>query len=257
MLDANGHERSFVGDGIVMSDTLADRLHVREGDLVDVEITEGSRPRIRRPVTALIRDYGGRTTYMARDALARVMTDGDVASGAALLVADDRRADFYRAVQRTPAVAAVGSRADTIAQWRERVAGTVSVEMMFFMGFASAIALGVAYNMSRVALAERARDLATLRVLGFAPRDCAYILLGEVLVLALAAAPLGILGGIGLADALVIAFSHQDLKLPLVITGHGYGLCLLTYLAVLGVAAVPVARRVWTLDLVRVLKTRE
>ena len=70
---------------------------------------------------------------------------------------------------------------------------------------AGAIAFGVAYNVSRIALADRSRDLATLRVLGFGQLECAYILLGELIFLALLATPLGVLGGLGMAEALVAA----------------------------------------------------
>jgi len=129
--------------------------------------------------------------------------------------------------------------------------------MAFYLAFASAIAFGVAYNICRIDLAERGRDLATLRVLGFDQSECAYILVGEVALLAVLAAPLGVLGGQGLAQLLVQAFQHQDLRLPAIITPDAYGRSLLTYLLAVGVAAALVARRVWTLDLVAVLKTRE
>ena len=137
------------------------------------------------------------------------------------------------------------------------VAQTLNVEMMFYLGFAAAIAFGVAFNLSRIALAERARDLATLRVLGLAPRDCAYILLGELAVLTLAAAPLGLAGGYGIAAALAAAFSHQDLRLPMILTPHSLGVAFAAYLAAVCAAAALVAPRVWRLDLVAVLKTRD
>jgi putative ABC transport system permease protein len=185
------------------------------------------------------------------------MADGEAITGVVLLVADDARPSFYHALAERAGIASVSSRIDTIGQWRSTVASTMTVEMSFFLWLASAIAVGVAYNMGRVALADRARDLATLRVLGFDQLECAYILLGELMILALLAAPVGVLGGIGLAQALVVAFSHQDLKLPMTIRPSGYGESFATYLAALLVAGISVGRRVWRLDLVRVLKTRE
>ncbi len=157
------------------------------------------------------------------DALNHVMGDGDVASGADLVVVADDRTDFYRAITRMPQVAGVASRDDTVAAFRSAVADVLTIEMTFFLGFAAAIAFGVAYNISRIALADRARDLATLRVLGFAPVECAYILVGELLFLALLATPVGVAGGLAIVKAMVVAFGRQDFYLPFMITANGLG----------------------------------
>ena len=65
----------------------------------------------------------------------------------------------------------------------------------FFVVFACALAFGVTYNTARIALSERGRELATLRVLGFTRGEISYILLGEIGVLTLAALPLGVACG--------------------------------------------------------------
>ena len=49
-----------------------------------------------------------------------------------------------------------------------------------FIAFASIIAIGVVYNAARIALSDRARELATLRVLGFTRGEVSAILLGEL-----------------------------------------------------------------------------
>ncbi|MDP1964601.1 MAG: FtsX-like permease family protein, partial [Reyranella sp.] len=95
------------------------------------------------------------------------------------------------------------------------------------------------------------------RVLGFSRRECAYILLGELLVLGLAAIPLGLLGGNALASGLVTAYSRDELRLPLTQTPASYAMSLSAFAVAILLAAVLVGRRIWGLDLVAVLKTRE
>jgi putative ABC transport system permease protein len=185
------------------------------------------------------------------------MGDGDLVSGAKLTVASDQRNDFYRAIARVPEIVSAGSRDDTVVMFRSAVAAAMTTEMTFFLGIAAAIAFGIAYNISRVMLTDRARDLATLRVLGFGPLDCAYILTGELAVLALVATPLGMLGGYGLARALAAAFTRQDLYLPLVITPASLGFSFTVYLTAIALALTMVAQRIWKFDLVAVLKTRD
>jgi len=256
-LGPDGRPVAPVGRGLVISDSLATRLRVQAGDKVELEVFEDRRPRVVLPVSAVARDYAGLTVTMARSELNRLMGDGDVASGEAILLAQDRRRAFYAAIARAPQIVGALSRDDTVAEWRRSIAQTMTAEMTFYVGFASTIAFGIAFNICRIAMADRARDLATLRVLGFDQRDCAYILLGELLLLTLAAIPLGVAGGFGLAFWLVTAFSHQEMRLPLIITPQAYGVSLAAYAGAVALAAALVAGRIWRLDLVSVLKTRE
>jgi putative ABC transport system permease protein len=256
-LDRAGRPIGLLGRGLVLSEALAARLQIRPGDEVRIEVLEGRAPVASLPVVALAEDYSGFSIYMQRRALNRLMGEGDLASGAQLLLAPDFRPAFYAAVARIPQIAAASSRDDTVAGWRLAMTEAFRVSILFYVGFAAAIAFGVAYNSCRIALSERARDLATLRVLGFRRRDCAFILAGELFVLALAALPLGVVGGQALAKGLVVAYARDELRLPAAIAPASYATSLTVYAAVIAVAAVLVTRRIWSLDLVAVLKTRE
>lgn len=256
-LDARGRRVPFEGRGLVLSEALAGRLDVAPGDRVWTEILDGSGPSALLPVTGLARDYSGLTAYMDRRALNGVMKEGNLASGADLLLTADARPAFYRAIEATPQIIGASSRDDTVASWRLVMARSFRTAIIFYLGFAGAIAFGVAYNTCRIALSERGRDLATLRVLGFGPTTCAYVLVGELAILGLLAIPIGALGGQALAHGLVAAYSREDLRLPAVIGADSYAMAIGVYLAIVAVACGLVARRIWRLDLVAVLKTRE
>jgi putative ABC transport system permease protein len=256
-LTASGKPIAFKGRGLTISEALAGKLHIQAGDVAELEITQGRYPRTVVPIGAVARDYAGVTVHMSRVELNRLMGDGDLVSGANLIVTSDRRFEFYRALARFPQIVTAGSRDDTVAMFRSAVAASMTIEMTFFLGIAGAIAFGIAYNITRVSLTERARDLATLRVLGFNAIDCAYILGGELVLLALIATPIGVAGGYGLAHALAAAFTRQDLYLPVVITPASLGFAVTVYLSAVGLALVLVAQRIWNFDLVAVLKTRD
>jgi putative ABC transport system permease protein len=124
--------------------------------------------------------------------------------------------------------------------------------------FAAAIAVGVVYNNARVALAVRARDLASLRVLGFTRREISSILLGEIAVSLLLALPMGLVLGkvfaIGVASA---AVDSELFRLPPIIAPRTYAFAVIVVLAAGVVSALLVRRRLDHLDLIGVLKTRE
>jgi putative ABC transport system permease protein len=256
-LDSRDRRVPFKGQGLVISEALADRLGVAPGDRVQVEVIDGRRPAAALLVTGVARDFSGFSAYMERRALNRLMGEGDLANAAHLLVAPDARPAFYRAIEGAPQIVGASSRDDTVASWRLTMAEAFRTTIGFYVAFASAIAFGVAYNTSRVTLSERARDLATLRVLGFGEAECAYILTGELLVLTIAAIPLGLLGGQGLAHGLVAAYSRDDIRLPAIIDASSYGAALAAYLLAVLLAAAIVARRIWRFDLIAVLKTRD
>ena len=105
-----------------------------------------------------------------------------------------------------------------VPAWRERVQeirnfNRVMDETMLFFTyvatvFAVIIAFGVVYNSARIALAERGRELASLRVLGFTRAEVAYMLLGELGVLTLIAIPLGLVAGA--MDVLLHRAGHAE-----------------------------------------------
>ena len=123
--------------------------------------------------------------------------------------------------------------------------------------FACTLAFGVVYNSARIALSERGRELATLRVLGFGRAEVSYILLGEVALLIAAALPLGCVAGYGLAWIFTTSFETELYRVPLVVEPSTYGLSVLIGLAAAAASAFLVRRRLDRLDLIAVLKTRE
>jgi putative ABC transport system permease protein len=185
------------------------------------------------------------------------MGEGDVVSGAELLVLADTRPGFYRAIAQIPQIVGASSRDDTVTLWRNIMERSFKTSIGFYLAFAGAIAFGVTYNLGRISLSERGRDLATLQVLGFSQSECAYILMGELALLSLTAVPLGLIGGYGLAQGLAAAYSRDEVRLPPVIGPSSYGVAILVFLVAVLVAALPVARRLWKLDLITVLKTRD
>jgi putative ABC transport system permease protein len=126
-----------------------------------------------------------------------------------------------------------------------------------FAAFAAALGIGVTYNSARIALSERGRELATLRVLGFTRGEISYILLAEVALLIVAALPLGCLVGLGLTRLVARLLDTELFRVPVAIEPATYGWAVLLTLLATAASAAIVRRRIDKLDLIRVLKTRE
>ncbi len=125
------------------------------------------------------------------------------------------------------------------------------------MVLAMIVSFGVVYNNARISLAERARELATLRVIGFSRREVGGVLLTELSVLALLALPFGLALGTGFATAIVSAVNTETVHLPVIFTSANYAFAALTVLVASATSAVVVLRRVNQLNLVSALKAPE
>ncbi len=244
-------------DGLVMSRKLGELLSVGPGDDVELEVLEGQRPSRRARVSRLLDDYMGINVYMDRDAVHRLMREGRLLSGAFLKTDPAQASALYAQLRKTPAVAGVAVKQAMLDNFRQTLAQSVGITRIVMIVFASIIAFGVVYNTARVALSERARELATLRVIGFTRTEIARILFGEWAVVTLLAQPVGMLIGAGLAALVVRAFNTDVYRLPLIIASSTYLFAMTTVVGAAVVSGLVVRRRLDHLDLIAVLKTRE
>ncbi len=245
------------GDGITLSRGLANELGVQTGQVLTVEVREGRRPRVDIPVIAVAETLLGSPAYMELDALNRALREPLRVSGAYLRVDTARAERIHARLKDMPMVAGVSLKAQARASLKrvmDQGAGGTRYVMALI---AAVITFGVIYNAARVAQAERARDLASLRVLGFTRGEVAYVLLGELAVVTLLALPLGGLMGWGLSFVISRGYSTDIYQIPPLFSAESYGWAMLVVLMAALVSGTMVKRDIDRADLVAALKTRE
>jgi putative ABC transport system permease protein len=126
-----------------------------------------------------------------------------------------------------------------------------------YLVMAVIVAFGVIYNNARISLAERARELATLRVIGMTQREVGAVIVIELAVLALLAVPLGLALGTGFATAIVHSINTETVRLPLIFTSYTYTFAVLVVGLASALSAVVVLRKLKQLDLIGALKAPE
>jgi len=257
LVDREGIGREVPEGGLLLSDILADRLAVGAGDTLRVELLEGRRTVRPVVVAAVSADLIGTSATLTLAALQALLGEGGTASGAYLRVDPLRAPDLYRTLKHTPAVAGVVVRESVIEGFERTIAESFAISITLMVAFAVVIAAGIVYNGARVALSERGRELASLRVLGFTREEVTRLLLGEQAVLTAAGIPLGLLLGTALVWLVVVRFESDLFRLPLEIRGPTLVLSVAVVAAAAALSALAVRHRVRRLDLVAVLKTRE
>jgi putative ABC transport system permease protein len=243
--------------GVVLSQDLAEKLRVGAGDVLQIAITEGRRPVIEVPVAAVMLTYIGSGAHMLIDDLNAFLHEGAVVSGAYLTVDSAATDVLYAELKAAPAVAGVGLQTLAQRNFTELMDQNIGMSIWIYTIFAGLIAVGVVYNSVRIAFAERQRELASLRVLGFSRGEVSYILLGEIAFLTLIALPLGAALGTGLAYGLAKAMSSDLFRLPFVIRAATYGYAAVVVIVVTAVSGLMVRRQLDRMDLVAVLKSQD
>lgn len=257
LLDANVRQVEPPPGGIALSRHVAEKLGARLGDIITVEVMQERRPSVQLPITRVVEQYMGFSAFMHIAALNDLMLEGPVVTGIHVLADGAQTAELYRKLKNIPMVSGVALTAAARDGFQDTMENTMYVMISFYVGFATLIAFGVTYNSARIAFSERARPLASLRVLGFTRAEAAYILLGELALQTLVALPLGCVLGYGLALFMSPILKTDMYEFPLIIADSTYGFAVAVVALSAIVCAVLIRRRVYRLDLVSVLKTRE
>ncbi|MEW5755325.1 MAG: ABC transporter permease [Pseudomonadota bacterium] len=257
LLDADLKPIALPAAGIVLTDYLGEMLGVGVGDTLMVEILEGTRPVREVPVVGLVKEYLGVSAYMELSALNRLLHEGPAISGAYLAVDDEYLLGLFQRFKETPRIAAVMEREQEIRNFNRTMDQTMLFITTVATTFSVVIAFGVVYNSARIALTERARELASLRVLGFTRGEIAYILLGELAVLTAFAIPIGFLVGRALCGIIALGLQSELYRVPLILEPKTYAFAATVVLIATVISALVVRRHLDRLDLIGVLKTKE
>jgi putative ABC transport system permease protein len=256
-LDKNERPIAMPEDGLLMSAKLAEILGARIGDEVRVEVLEGRRPAVDVPIRGLVEDFAGVAAYMDIEALRRILKEGETVNGAYLAVDHKHWDTFMREVKDTPRAAFVMVKRDQLAAFRKTTGNNIGIIRKLYFVLATIVAFGVVYNSARIALSERSRELATLRVVGFSLPEVRGVLVGELAMLVLLALPAGLLFGRSLAIFIMSSFSTETVRMPILINHSTYAIAVVVVVTASVCSFALVSRMLAKLDLVGVLKARD
>lgn len=257
VLDTRGYVVEAPYGGIVLSERLADHLNVQSGDRVEVEFLTGRRETIEVAVTQLVQLHIGLGAYMNFEYMNALFRQTPRASTVNVTLDTDQIDALHAAIKETPEISGIIEMNENRRSFEDTIEQNVVVMNTIYITVAILITIGVTYNAARIQLSERARELASLRILGFGRADVSYILMGELMLIALIAQPFGWLIGSGIARLMTSAFTSDLYAIPLVLEPATFTTASLVVLSAAFISVLIVRRRLDRLDLVSVMKTRE
>ncbi len=257
LLGAGAKEYELAEGGVVLTKKLGEILGLEAGQKVTVRLREGQWATRSVVVSGFVDEPFGLQGHMLKPDLERLLRDSG-AVNTALLSVDPRYVESIEArLKKLPAVASVSSPHDFKRQFDEQSAAMINTMTAIMTIFAAIIAIGVIYNNARVALSQRTRDLASLRVLGFTRREISAILFGEQAIQVGLALPVGLVVGKWLTHAMMSNVDPEMYRMEVIISDKTYLFAVAVTLASAAASALVLRRKLDRLDLIGVLKTRE
>ena len=86
----------------------------------------------------------------------------------------------------------------------KKMLGSVDMVVVVLVVAAAALAFIVLYNLTNINITERAREIATLKVLGFLPREVNSYIFREIMLLSILGALLGLVLGVAMEGFVVV-----------------------------------------------------
>jgi putative ABC transport system permease protein len=256
LVDAQHGPAAPPAEGVILSALLARELQASPGSQVQLTFRLWSQREVEVEVVDVVNTLFGQQLYMSLDTLNRLAGDGDGAANAALQTDPLAQEAFWRAIRDAPAINSVFDKSSTLDNFQQTTARIMGIFSGVLTLFAVAMAVGIMYNTARIALSERAWELASLRVLGMTRREVSVLLLSELALMVLVALPLGTAMGWGLAHLLMALMASDAFDFPVIIAPSTYASAVLIMLVAAITSALLVRRQVDQLDLVAVLKVR-
>ncbi len=254
ILDTDLQAARVPQQGLALSSKLAEVLNIKKGDMMTVEVLEDRRPVLKIRVAEIIEEFIGLSAFMDMDQLNRALNEGTVITGASLLVDPLWNGPLFQEIKEIPAIASMVILAKSRQIFRETMGENLLKMVAINIVFASLISFGVIYNTARIALSERGRELATLRVLGLTRGEVAYILFGEMTVIILMAIPVGLFIGYLMVLGMAQSMDTELFRIPVIVEKTTYGLSVIIVALSSVLSFYLVWRQVENIDLVSAQK---
>jgi putative ABC transport system permease protein len=257
LVNRGGPEVTLPADGVVLTKTLGDVLGLRIGDRPELLVREGERRTVRPVVVGFVDESVGMSIYAQAGTLAAL--EGDLGAVSSVLLRVDPRhaAEVDAGLRRSPSIIDVSDASGDMQRLLDMNSSFMNVWTAISIALSAGVVFGVVYNNARIGLAARARDLASLRVLGFTRAEISGILLGGQAFEVVLAIPLGLWLGKAWAKQFMSTVDQETFRWAVFIAPRTYLLSAVVTLLAAAASALWVRRSVDTLDLVSVLKARE
>ena len=263
MRTREGHEElALSDDGVLVSEKLAMELSLTVGSTFSIfdEDAVGDATGDGREVTVagIMENYVGHYVYFTPTLYEQVMGEEPVFT---TLYANEVEDEGAREVLSDELLAIDGVKTvtyndETIDSYRTMLKSVDSVVVVLVIA-AALLAFVVLYNLTNINITERVREIATLKVLGFTPREVDAYIYRETLLLAVIGALVGLLLGIVMEGFVVVTAEVDQVMFGRDIHAASFIIAFLLTMVFSVIVTLAMRPKLRRIDMVESLKSNE
>ena len=253
---------AFDGESVVLSEKLGRELGVEVGDTFTLseqdQIGNATGDSYELTVTGLKENYIYNYVYVGPDLWERVTGERPAyAAVYAICPADSaKRATFGDSLRAIEGVKTVAYNDETIDTYRKMIA-SVGLIVIVLVVAAAALAFIVLYNLTNINITERQREIATLKVLGFTPREVDAYIFRETILLTVLGCLLGLVLGIFMEGFVVVTAEVDQVMFGRDIHAASFVIAFVLTMLFSVLVALAMRRKLSKIDMVESLKSNE
>lgn len=196
-------------DGLVLTEKLANELGVGVGDTVTFTeqdaIGNATNTSYEAVVSGIVENYVYHYAFMGPKLYERLMgEEPSYRTVLALATADPGlHTQFSSDLLGIDGVKTVAYNDETVDSYRDMIS-SVNMIVVVLVVAAAALAFIVLYNLTNINITERMREIATLKVLGFTPREMNAYIFREIFLLAAIGCAVGLVLGVWMEGFVVV-----------------------------------------------------
>lgn len=249
-------------DGLVLTEKLAATLGVRVGD----KVTFTEQDAIGNPtgtsyaaeVTGIVENYVYHYAFMGPQLYERLKGAEPAFDAELAIVSTDGpvRDSFSEQARDTGAAKTVAYNDETIDSYRSMLK-SVNMVVVVLVVAAAALAFIVLVNLININITERVREIATLKVLGFTPREMNAYIFREVFLLAIIGCVVGLGLGVLLEGYVVVSAEVDQVMFGRTIHAASYVIAFVLTMVFTALVMFAMRHKLQRIDMVESLKSNE
>ncbi len=245
------------GDGVLVTEKLAEHLGVQPGD--SIELVLAGEPTVQATVAGIVENYLQNYVYITPSTYESLLGKAPEYNTILLRYAEEETRsseEMVTALVDTEGVAGAMDVADLRAQFDDMMQSLDAVIWVVIFS-AGLLAFVVLYNLTNINIGERAREIATLKVLGFYPREVGSYIFRESFFLTLIGSFLGLGLGLILHRFVIKAAEIDEIMFKREVGLFSFVFSVLFTLLCMGLVDLVMARRLQKIDMIESLKSAE
>lgn len=257
LFDANDNQVYVDEKGVFVAEDIALKLGFSENDSVIIrpQIGEGEEKNIK--VKGLIKQYTGFSSFCEIGYLGDILNEGSFANAALLRIDRNKLDEIRKELLEYSNIETVEDKLIDFNTFVNELLSVLFAFAAFMILFGSIMGFAIIFNITVINISDRARELASLKVLGYSNLEINSIIIRENIIIGIISIIPGIILGNISCEIFAKLFRNDVFYIEAFIIPRTYIVASVSIFVFVILAQLANIKKIVNLDLIEVLKNRE